>query len=77
MVFASIVILMLDEMLQKGYGLGSGISLFIAVNICESIVWKAFSPITVRGEGGVEYEGAVVALFHLLITRSNKLSALR
>lgn len=28
--------------LQKGYGLGSGISLFIATNICESIMWKAF-----------------------------------
>jgi hypothetical protein len=27
---------------QKGYGLGSGISLFIATNICESIVRKAW-----------------------------------
>lgn len=42
-----------DELLQKGYGLGSGISLFIATNICENIVWKAFSPTTIntgRGE---------------------------
>jgi preprotein translocase subunit SecY len=39
-------------MLQKGYGLGSGISLFIATNICETIVWKAFSPTTFnRGRG--------------------------
>lgn len=56
-------------MLSKGYGLGSGISLFIATNICETIVWKAFSPITTRTEYGTEYEGAVVALFHSLITR--------
>ena len=45
--------LLLDELLQKGYGLGSGISLFITTNICETIVWKAFSPATVntgRGE---------------------------
>lgn len=28
------MVLMLDEVLQKGYGLGSGISLFIATNIC-------------------------------------------
>jgi preprotein translocase subunit SecY len=46
-------VLLLDELLQKGYGLGSGISLFIATNICETIVWKAFSPATIntgRGE---------------------------
>lgn len=48
------IVLLLDELLQKGYGLGSGISLFIATNICETIVWKAFSPTTVntgRGNG--------------------------
>lgn len=42
------IVLLLDELLQKGYGLGSGISLFIATNICETIVWKAFSPTTVN-----------------------------
>lgn len=67
--FAGYIIIMLDEMLSKGYGLGSGISLFIATNICETILWKAFSPITTRTEYGTEYEGAVVALFHSLITR--------
>ena len=43
-----LIVLLLDELLQKGYGLGSGISLFIATNICETIVWKAFSPATVN-----------------------------
>ena len=38
--FAGVVVIILDELLQKGYGLGSGISLFIATNICETIVWK-------------------------------------
>merc|ERR1712188_90955 len=33
------ILIILDELLQKGYGLGSGISLFIATNICETIVW--------------------------------------
>ena len=75
--FAGVIIMMLDEMLEKGYGIGSGISLFIATNICETIVWKAFSPITTRTESGTEYEGAVVSLFHLLITRSDKISALQ
>jgi len=40
--FAGVIVICLDELLQKGYGLGSGISLFIATNICESIIWKAF-----------------------------------
>ena len=70
--FAGIIVICLDEMLQHGYGLGSGISLFIATNICESIIWKAFSPYTMAGPRGVEFEGAIIALFHLLLTRSDK-----
>merc|ERR1719383_1596916 len=37
---AGLIVLLLDELLQKGYGLGSGISLFIATNICETIVGR-------------------------------------
>merc|ERR1711904_631844 len=70
-------VIVLDELLQKGYGLGSGISLFIATNICETIVWKAFSPTTINTGRGTEFEGAVIALFHLLITRSDKIRALK
>eukprot|EP00050_Salpingoeca_kvevrii_P011475 m.15590 g.15590 ORF g.15590 m.15590 type:complete len:496 (+) comp3449_c0_seq1:2-1489(+) len=75
--FAGLIVLLLDELLQKGYGLGAGISLFIATNICETIVWKAFSPATVNVGNGTEFEGAVIALFHLLATRSDKVRALR
>jgi len=74
---AGLIVLLLDELLQKGYGLGSGISLFIATNICETIIWKAFSPTTINTGRGTEFEGAVIALFHLLATRSDKLRALR
>jgi len=77
LVFAGIIVLLLDELLQKGYGLGSGISLFIATNICETIVWKAFSPTTINTGRGTEFEGAVIALFHLLITRQDKVRALK
>jgi protein transport protein SEC61 subunit alpha len=73
---AGMVVLILDELLQKGYGLGSGISLFIATNICESIIWKAFSP-TIINKGRGEFEGAFIAFFHLLFTRQNKLKALQ
>lgn len=75
--FAGLIVLTLDELLQKGYGLGSGISLFIATNICENIIWKAFSPTTINTGRGTEFEGAIIALFHLLITRNDKLRALK
>lgn len=75
--FAGIIVLLLDELLQKGYGLGSGISLFIATNICESVMWRAFSPMTMNNGRGKEFEGAIIALFHLLITRKDKIRALR
>lgn len=77
LISASLIVILLDELLQKGYGLGSGVSLFIATNICESIIWKAFSPTTVNTGRGPEFEGAVIALFHLLFTWNDKGRALR
>lgn len=74
---AGIIVILFDELLQKGYGLGSGISLFIATNVCENIVWKAFSPTTYNTGKGTEFEGSIVAFFHLLITRSDKFRAIR
>ncbi|KAH7103429.1 SecY protein [Auriculariales sp. MPI-PUGE-AT-0066] len=77
LVSSALIVILLDELLQKGYGLGSGISLFIATNICESIVWKAFSPTTVNTGRGPEFEGAIIALFHLLFTWNDKSRALK
>ena len=74
---AGLIVICLDDLLQKGYGLGSGISLFIATNQCESIIWKAFSPTTINSGRGTEFEGAVIALFHLLLTRTDKVRALK
>jgi protein transport protein SEC61 subunit alpha len=61
----------------QGHGIGSGISLFIATNICEGIVWRAFSPTTVNYGRGTEFEGALIALVHLLVTRDDKIRALK
>lgn len=77
LITAAMIVILLDELLSKGYGLGSGISLFIATNICESIIWKSFSPTTINTGKGPQFEGAVLAFFHLLFTRKNKLGALR
>lgn len=75
--FGGMIVLTLDELLQKGYGLGSGINLFVATNVCESVVWAAFSPTTINTGRGTEFQGAVIAFFHLLITRKNKIQALK
>lgn len=74
---SGIIVMLLDELLQKGYGLGSGISLFIATNICESIIWKALSPTTINIGRGTEFEGALIATVHMLVTRENKSLALK
>lgn len=47
---ASIVIMMLDELIQKGWGLGSGISLFILAGVSQQILWSVFSPLP-AGDG--------------------------
>lgn len=75
--FAGILVIVWDELLQKGYGLGSGISLFIATNICETILWKSFSPTTITTASGTQFEGALLALVHLLVTRTDKVRALK
>jgi preprotein translocase subunit SecY len=46
----SIILMYLDEVVQK-YGIGSGISLFIAGGVASSIMWRVFSPISPTGSG--------------------------
>ena len=77
LVFASVLLLLLDELIQRGYGVGNGVSIFIATNICTNIVWKTVSPTTIDTVSGIQYEGAVVALFHLLLTRKSMVRALK
>ncbi|KRX06610.1 SecY subunit domain [Pseudocohnilembus persalinus] len=67
--FSGVIVSLLDDLLNKGYGLGSGISLFIATNICENIVWKSFSPMTLSTQSGTEFEGSIINLIHLLLTK--------
>jgi preprotein translocase subunit SecY len=37
----------LDELVQKGWGLGSGISVFIMAGVAQAIVWSIFNPFPV------------------------------
>ena len=57
---ASYMVIMLDEMIQKGWGLGSGVSLFILSGVATTIFWNLFSPFTLSTEaGGVEPVGFI------------------
>lgn len=49
---ASIIIMFMDELIQKGWGLGSGISLFIMAGVAQQILWSMFSPLP-AGDGGM------------------------
>ena len=60
LIFASIVIMMLDELIQKGWGLGSGISLFILAGVAQGILWNTFNPFP--GGDGLSF-GVIPMLF--------------
>lgn len=41
---AGVIVMLLDELVQKGWGLGSGISLFIMAGVAQNILWQTFNP---------------------------------
>jgi preprotein translocase SecY subunit len=45
---ATLIIMLMDELVQKGWGLGSGISLFIAAGVASQIFSDLFSPIVLQ-----------------------------
>ena len=63
---AGFVIMMLDELVQKGWGIGSGISLFIVAGITQRIWWSSLSLIPV-GDG--RRFGAILAFFEAIFRR--------
>jgi preprotein translocase SecY subunit len=69
LVGAGIIVLLLDELLQKGWGLGSGISLFIAAGVAASIWWDSVAPMGPMADG--KYLGAVIAFGQSLLSRAN------
>jgi preprotein translocase SecY subunit len=59
LIVAGIVVMLLDELLQKGWGFGSGISLFIAAGVAQAIWWDSISPMGPMGDGNLY--GALIA----------------
>jgi preprotein translocase SecY subunit len=64
LVFATILIILLDELIQKGWGLGSGISLFIVAGVAEEIFVSLISPIILAD--GI-YQGIIPAIVQTLL----------
>ena len=44
---ASVIVMYLDELVQKGWGLGSGISIFIAAGVAQQILWALLIPLPI------------------------------
>jgi preprotein translocase SecY subunit len=41
---AGVMVMLMDELVQKGWGMGSGISLFIMAGVAQNILWQTFNP---------------------------------
>jgi preprotein translocase SecY subunit len=68
LIAAGIIVLLLDELIQKGWGFGSGISLFIMAGVAQTIFWDSFAVTPPVDELGSR--GFFVALIQVL--RSGK-----
>ena len=62
---AGMIVLLMDELVQKGWGFGSGISLFIVAGVAQGIFWQCFSP-TFPAPGEDKSYGFFVALAQVL-----------
>ncbi len=62
LLIAGLILMLLDEMLQKGWGFGSGISLFILAGVAQTVMWDslAATPTWLHQDG--KSWGAIVAL---------------
>src|SRR5208282_5859452 len=74
LVGAGIIVLLLDELLQKGWGLGSGISLFIAAGVASAIWWDSVAPMGPMADG--HYLGALIAFAQGIMAKQNLSSVL-
>ena len=70
---AGLVLMLLDEMIQKGWGIGSGISLFILAGVAQRVLWDGFFPGPSMGDG--KSSGAFIAFFQTLMKREHLINA--
>ena len=73
---AGIVLMLLDELIQKGWGIGSGISLFIMAGVAQRILWSSLAPWPPMYVGQKYFYGALIAFFQAIINGETLLNAL-
>ena len=73
LMIAGLVLMLLDELLQKGWGIGSGISLFILAGVAQSIFWSAVAPTPPMQDG--KSSGAFIALAQTIMNREPLINA--
>ncbi|MEM2941953.1 MAG: preprotein translocase subunit SecY [Candidatus Bathyarchaeia archaeon] len=61
---AGVILMLMDELLQKGWGIGSGISLFIAAGVAQRIWWDMVAPVGPMEDK--KFLGAVIAFVQSL-----------
>lgn len=64
---SSAIVLLLDEMIQKGWGIGSGVSLFILAGVAQTVMWYTFSPFPVQSAANTN-QTVVFGFFPALIS---------
>ena len=73
---ASLLMILWDQLLQKGYGIGSGVSLFSCCNVATDMIWQVIGFVKIPTSSGEQYPGLIPAIPHLLVSRGNKLGAI-
>ncbi|MEM0037711.1 MAG: preprotein translocase subunit SecY [Zestosphaera sp.] len=60
----ALILMVMDEAMQKGYGIGSGVSLFILSGIARTILWSIFAPVSISGTN--QYYGIIPYMVNVL-----------
>ncbi|TFG33277.1 preprotein translocase subunit SecY [Candidatus Thorarchaeota archaeon] len=58
LLMAGIIVILMDELVQKGWGLGSGVSLFIMTNVAGQVLFNMLDFTQTEGVGPAGYIGA-------------------
>ena len=57
LLISGIIVILMDELVQKGWGLGSGVSLFIMTNVAGQVLWNMLDFTQVESAGPTGYDG--------------------
>ena len=68
MLFGAVMVIILDDLVSKGWGIGSGISLFILVSIIRSIFQETFLPLSPFGNQILGSIPALIAAIYSYFT---------